>query len=133
MSKTIFINGCFDVIHRGHIELFKFASYLGDRLVVAIDEDDRIRKSKGPKRPINILEDRMYVLRSIKYVDEVEHFGSDEELENLVKKYNPDIMIVGSDWIGKKVIGSQYAKTIRFFNRIGHYSTTNIVEGSSYR
>ena len=133
MSKTIFINGCFDVIPRGHIELFKFASYLGDRLIVAIDEDDRIRKSKGPKRPINILEDRMYVLRSIKYVDEVEHFGSDEELENLVKKYNPDIMIVGSDWIGKKVIGSQYAKTIRFFNRIGHYSTTNIVEGSSYR
>ena len=84
MSKTIFINGCFDVIHRGHIELFKFASYLGDRLIVAIDEDDRIRKSKGPKRPINILEDRMYVLRSIKYVDEV--FTVSDFLENYTFK-----------------------------------------------
>jgi glycerol-3-phosphate cytidylyltransferase-like family protein len=56
-----------------------------------------------------------------------------EPFTKWLEKYNPDIMIVGSDWIGKKVIGSQYAKTIRFFNRIGHYSTTNIVEGSSYR
>lgn len=130
MSKIVFVNGCFDVIHRGHIELFRFAKNLGDRLIVAIDEDDRIRELKGPNRPINILEDRLYVLGSIKYIDELNHFGSDEELENLVKKYKPDIMMVGSDWIGKKVIGSQYAKYVRFFNRIGHYSTTNIIEGS---
>ena len=133
MSKTVFVNGCFDVIHRGHIALFRFAKNLGDRLIVAIDEDDRIRESKGPNRPINILEDRLYVLRPIKYIDELDHFGSDKELENLVKKYKPDIMMVGSDWIGKRVIGSQYAKNVRFFNRIGHYSTTNIIEGSSHR
>ena len=76
-TKIIWTNGCFDVLHRGHIELFKYAKSLGDYLVVGIDDDERVRASKGPLRPINNLEDRVEMLESIKYIDEVVPFSTD--------------------------------------------------------
>lgn len=131
--KLIFVNGCFDVIHRGHIELFKYARSLGDGLIVAIDTDERVKAMKGSDRPFNTQDDRKYVLQSIRYIDDVLFFSNDIELENLTYTYSPDIMIVGSDWKGKKIIGSQYAKEVRYFDRIGDYSTTKILQSSFNR
>jgi D-beta-D-heptose 7-phosphate kinase/D-beta-D-heptose 1-phosphate adenosyltransferase len=126
--KKVWVNGCFDVLHRGHIELFKFAKSKGNYLIVGIDEDQRIKKAKGPDRPINNTEDRKYFLESIKYIDEVVTFSSDASLIEAVKNISPNYMVVGSDWKGKKVIGSEYANQIIFFNRVGDYSTTKILE-----
>lgn len=128
--KLIFVNGCFDVLHRGHIELFKYARFLGDKLIVAIDSDDRISLLKGKSRPFNNQEDRKFVLESIRYIDKVIIFNNEKELEDLTCKYNPDIMVVGSDWKGKTIVGSQYAKQIKFFERIGNYSTTSILQSA---
>lgn len=125
--KFVFVNGCFDVLHRGHIELFKYAKSLGDYLMVAIDSDSRVKKMKGKTRPFNNQEDRKYVLQSIRYIDEVLFFESSEELTYLIYVYNPDIMVVGSDWKGKEVVGSKHAKELVFFDRIGDYSTTKIL------
>jgi len=125
----VWANGCFDVLHRGHIELFRYAKSLGDKLVVGIDTDEKVKTDKGPTRPFNCLEDRVYLLESIKYIDEVQVFGNKEGLESLISSYNPDILVVGSDWRGKEVVGQQYAKTVKFFDRLEKYSTTKILDG----
>ena len=131
--RIVFVNGCFDVLHRGHIELFEFAKSHGEYLIVALDTDERVKQQKGEKRPFNSLTDRQKVVSSIKYVDWVDSFSTDEELIALVRQASPDVMIVGSDWRGKTVIGSQYAKEIKFFERIDGYSTTNILQDSPHR
>lgn len=131
--KTVFVNGCFDILHRGHIELFKYAASLGDTLIVAIDSDERVKSSKGLSRPFNNQDDRVFMLESIKYIDKVCIFNSTEELENLIKYVSPDLLVVGSDWVGKEIVGGEYAKRICFFDRIPGYSTTKIIESSSDR
>jgi len=125
---TVWVNGCFDILHPGHIELFKVAKSLGDRLVVGIDEDEKVKKDKGFDRPINPLFFRKTMLESIRYIDVVLPFGSRTELENLIELYSPEILLVGSDWKNGDVVGREYAKEVRFFNRIGNYSTTNLIE-----
>ena len=131
--KIIFVNGCFDVLHPGHIQLFEYARSLGDYVIVAIDSDERVTEMKGPDRPIFCQEDRAITLEAIRYIDIVHIFNSKEELEDLIKTINPDIMVVGSDWKGKEVVGEQYAKTVRFFDRVGEYSTTRTIQGLTYR
>lgn len=126
--KVIWTNGCYDILHRGHFEMFKFAKSLGAFLIVGIDTDEKVRKSKGQNRPFNCLQDRMFALDSIRYIDEVIPFDSEEELESLIKDLKPEVMVIGSDWRGKKVIGQQYAKELIFFDRIGDHSTTKILE-----
>jgi D-beta-D-heptose 7-phosphate kinase/D-beta-D-heptose 1-phosphate adenosyltransferase len=126
--KKIWVNGCFDVLHRGHIELLRFAKSQGDHLVVGIDSDDRVRQNKGYKRPVNTQEDRKYFLEAITYVDEVTVFNDDSGLIESIRMCSPECMIIGSDWKGKKVIGSEHAKKLVFFDRVGSYSTTNILE-----
>ena len=131
--KISFVNGCFDVLHPGHIELLKYARSLGDYLIVAIDSDRKVAEMKGPERPIFKQTDRSFMLRSIEYVNEVLIFDTKEELEDLLESIRPDIMVVGSDWKGKDVVGSQYAKEVRFFDRIGSFSTTKTIQGFTYR
>lgn len=126
-QKHIWVNGCFDVLHRGHIELFKYAKSLGDYLVVGIDKDERIKNHKGDNRPINCLEDRIEMLRSIKYIDDVVCFGSDEELDSKVLLSGAVIMVVGSEYENKNVIGSSHVEEVKFFNRMGGYSSTKII------
>ena len=126
--KTIFVYGTFDLLHPGHVSLLSWAKSLGDYLVVGIDTDDRVREKKGSTRPIYNQTDRGIMLVSLSAVDEVRYFDSDESLENLVKEVKPDIIVVGSDWKEKEVVGSQYAGEVRFFDRIGNYSTTNVLE-----
>jgi D-beta-D-heptose 7-phosphate kinase/D-beta-D-heptose 1-phosphate adenosyltransferase len=124
---TVWVNGCFDILHPGHIELFKVAKSLGDRLIVGVDEDHKVKKDKGPDRPINPLSFRKTMLESIKYIDVVLPFGSRLELEQLIEIYNPDILLVGGDWRCGDVVGREFAKNVKFFNRVGNYSTTDII------
>tara|TARA_Y100000034_G_C6881175_1_gene403804 strand:+ start:1365 stop:1763 length:399 start_codon:yes stop_codon:yes gene_type:complete len=131
--KVVWTNGCFDILHRGHIELFKYAKSLGDYLIVGIDSDEKIKKDKGLNRPINSAEDRRMLLESIRYIDKVMIFDTPQELENLIKENIPDIMVVGSDWSRRKVVGSEYSKDVLFFDRIDGYSTTNIINKGEMR
>ena len=124
----IWVNGCFDVLHRGHFELFNFAKSLGDKLIVGLDSDEKISNDKGKDRPYNKLEDRIYALESLKAIDKVIVFDTRENLELLVSSVSPNIMVVGSDWKGKEIVGGQHAKKIVYFDRIGNYSTTNILK-----
>ena len=124
---TVWTNGCFDVLHRGHVELFKYAKSLGDKLVVGIDSDEKIRLDKGKKRPINDLQYRMTMLQSIKYIDKVIPFDNTKELRDTVKWYRPNIIVMGSDWKNREVIGEDYAEKLIFFERVGNYSTTNMI------
>ena len=127
-EKIIWTNGCFDVLHRGHIELFKYAKSLGTKLYVGIDSDEKIKKDKGNSRPYNNLEDRVYALESLKAIDKVMVFDNKEHLEWLVEITKPDILVVGSDWKGKEIVGGKYAKKIVYFDRIGNYSTSDILK-----
>jgi len=126
--KKIFVNGTFDILHKGHLELLNYAKSLGDYLSVAIDSDRRVKEKKGLSRPIYKVEERKFFLENLKSVNEVFTFDSDLELESIVNTINPDIMIVGSDWKDKEVIGSKYAKKLVFFERIGDYATTRTIE-----
>jgi len=126
--KKVFVNGTFDLLHLGHLQLLNFAKSHGDYLIVGIDTDDRVKEKKGPSRPVYNQEERAFFLKMLKPVDQVEMFSSDEELEALIKGFQPDMMIVGSDWKGKSVIGSYYASKLIFFDRIEEYATTKTIQ-----
>lgn len=125
----VFVNGTFDLLHKGHLELLNYAKSLGDYLCVGIDTDKRVREKKGSKRPVYNQEERKFFLENLKSVDEVRFFSDDNELKELIKSFTPDIMIVGSDWKNKSVIGSYYASELIFFDRIDEYSTTKTIQG----
>ncbi len=124
--RKIVVNGTFDILHRGHIELLNFAKSQGDTLLVLIDSDARVNFLKGPGRPINSQWDRLFMLKNLKSVDDVKVFNTDQELETLIKEYNPDIMVKGNDYKHKPVIGEDYCKQIIFYERTEH-STTKII------
>ena len=124
----VFVNGTFDLLHPGHISLLNYAKSLGDYLVVGIDTDDRVREKKGETRPIYNQDDRGLMLVALSAVDEVTYFSSDESLEALVKDVKPAIMVVGSDWKDKSVIGSYWAAELKFFDRIEKYATSKTVQ-----
>ena len=128
--KTVWINGTFDVLHMGHINLFREARKLAGpegRVVVGIDSDERIRELKGPTRPVNNIFDRFNFLRAIRYIDTVVTFSSAEELEAHIKHFNPDILLIGDDYKDKPIVGSQYAKEIVYFPRYGGLSSSKII------
>ena len=126
-KKIVWCNGTFDILHPGHIELFKVGASLGNKLIVATDTDEKIRQDKGASKPINNLCDRISMLQAIKYIDEVLYFNTREELEGLIKLYMPDILLLGDDWKGGDVVGIEYAREVRFLPRL-NYSTTNIIK-----
>ena len=124
----IFVNGTFDILHMGHLDLLNYAKNLGTYLLVAVDSDNRVTEKKGSDRPFNKIDNRVALLQNLKAVDEVKVFNSDIELEMIIQNYRPDIMIVGGDWRGKTVIGSEYAKQLVFFDRVIDESTTKTIE-----
>jgi rfaE bifunctional protein nucleotidyltransferase chain/domain len=126
----VWVNGTFDILHIGHLELFSYASTFG-KLRVGIDSDSRVRKLKGYNRPINNQENRKKFLESIKFIDSVVVFNDDTELINNIKDWNTEIFVIGSDYMNKKIIGSEFCKQVIFFDRLLEFSTTKIIERCS--
>lgn len=123
----VWVNGTFDVLHVGHIRLLEFAHSFGD-VRVGVDSDDRISLMKGKDRPFNTLSRRIEFLQSLKHVNDIVAFSTDEELSEKIKEYDPDIMVIGSDYKNKPIIGSEYPKKIVYFDRIDDLSTTKILK-----
>ena len=122
----VVVNGTFDIVHLGHLELLNYAKSLGDYLIVAIDTDIRVKRLKGIDRPINNQLERKTLLQNLRAVDEVRLFGSDQELVDIIKEC--DIMVKGSDYQGKPVVGQDHITKIIFFERIHGYSTTEKIQ-----
>jgi D-beta-D-heptose 7-phosphate kinase/D-beta-D-heptose 1-phosphate adenosyltransferase len=124
--KRVFVNGTFDIIHMGHLELLEFAKSLGDFLVVAIDSDRRVKQLKGPTRPINTEYERKQMLEAIRWVDRVYVFDSDAELISYIS--DCDSMVKGSDYRGKPIVGQDACPEIVFFERLEDYSSSKKIE-----
>tara|TARA_Y100000389_G_scaffold203594_1_gene252529 strand:- start:433 stop:822 length:390 start_codon:yes stop_codon:yes gene_type:complete len=125
--KKVWVNGCFDVLHHAHFRLLEHAASFGELLVVGIDSDKRVKELKGDDRPFHSQEERKYNLERIKGVKRVVIFDSSEMLEQLIKTFEPDVFVIGSDYKNKPIIGERYAKSIVYFNRINNFSTTKIL------
>jgi rfaE bifunctional protein nucleotidyltransferase chain/domain len=126
-KMKIWVNGTFDVMHVGHIKLLEHASSLGV-VRVGIDTDERVKLKKGLNRPVNTLQDRIDFMKSIKYVDSVVSFGTDEELEKSIMEWDTDIMVIGDDYQYHEIIGNQCVDRISFFDKIKNKSTTKILK-----
>lgn len=125
--KKVWVNGTFDILHIGHIKLLEYASTFG-KVRVGIDTDERVKQKKGESRPYNNLDDRVKFMESIKFVDSVVTFSSDDELREKIKEWEPDIMVIGDDYSENKIIGIEYIPKVVFFNKLSGYSTTNILK-----
>ena len=126
LPKRVFVNGTFDILHRGHLELLNYAKRLGE-VCVGIDTDECVRGKKGRGRPVHNQEERKFFLENLRSVDEVVFFSSEPEFEELIKTMQPDIIIVGSDWKEKSTIKSYYDGELIFFDRMEQYSTTKTI------
>ncbi len=120
-KKIVFTNGCFDIIHRGHIEYLKEAKKLGNVLIIGLNSDDSVKRIKGKNRPINCEEDRAEILSNLKPVDFVITFQEDTPYE-LIKSIMPDILVKGGDWKVEDIVGSEVViknggevKSIKYF------------------
>lgn len=120
----IFANGCFDLLHPGHLSLFEFCQQFGE-VIVGVNSDESVRRLKGPKRPILNQEERLYALRSCRFVDEVHIFEEDTPYE-LIKFLRPDLIVKGSEFEGQKVIGDDLARVI-FYQGVWDLSTSQII------
>ena len=125
-KKTIvFTNGCFDVIHRGHIEFLEFCKSQGDVLVLGLNSDSSVKTIKGPERPINNQHDRAIVLAALEMVDYITLFDEPDPL-NLIKKVKPDVLVKGEDWVEKGVVGREFVESLG-----GKVVLAPLVEGKS--
>lgn len=129
-EKVIFTNGCFDLLHCGHIQCLKKAKELGDLLVVGVNSDASVSRLKGPTRPINHDEDRMKVLEALESVDYVVKFEEDTPYE-LIKRIKPNVIVKGSDYKAEEVVGydivTQYGGTVALIDLVEGKSTTNMI------
>ena len=124
--KKIFTNGCFDILHPGHISLLKYCKSLGGEVIVGLNSDESVKRLKGSLRPINCQEDRKVMLESIKYVDKVIIFYEDTPY-NLIIETLPDIIVKGGDYTNRKVVGGDIC-VVKLFNYEERHSTTKIIQ-----
>lgn len=129
-QNRIWVNGSFDVMHIGHIRLLKYAASFGI-VRVGLDSDDRIQKRKGHNRPFNNLDNRIEFVSSIKHIDSVIAFSTDQELENCISKWSTDIIVVGDDYTIENVIGRHLVKNVLFFTKDLTHSTSRILSYES--
>jgi D-beta-D-heptose 7-phosphate kinase/D-beta-D-heptose 1-phosphate adenosyltransferase len=125
-KKIVFTNGCFDVLHLGHLRLLKEARIRGDKLVVGLNSDDSVKRLKGALRPFNNVETRMEQLLLMPYVDEVIVFDNDTPYE-LIQEIKPDLIVKGGDYTVEDVVGHDLAP-VHIVPTVDGYSTTNILE-----
>ena len=127
----VFTNGCFDILHRGHVELLKYCSKIGNRVIVGINSDDSVKRLKGSSRPIFKEGDRKMILESIRFVDSVLIFDEDTPYE-LIKTLKPDIIVKGGDHDRESVVGSDICE-VSIFDYIDGYSTTKTISDNGNR
>ncbi len=126
-KKIVFTNGCFDILHLGHVKYLQKARALGDKLIVGLNSNESVSRLKGSSRPINDQYDRAYLLASLEVVDYVVIFEDVTPYE-LIKTIQPDILVKGADYKGKEVIGSDIAKEVKLIDFVNDKSTTSIIE-----
>lgn len=126
-ANIVFTNGCFDILHKGHVSYLQKAKELGDILVVGLNSDRSVKALKGEERPINSQEDRAYLLASLECVDFVIIFDELTPYE-LIKEISPSVLVKGADYEGKEVVGSEFAKEVRLLEFVEGKSTTNIIK-----
>jgi rfaE bifunctional protein nucleotidyltransferase chain/domain len=129
--RVVFTNGCFDLLHKGHVSYLEKARAQGDILVVALNSDESVRKIKGPERPINALADRLEVMAALETVDYVTWFEQDDPLQ-IILKLKPDVLVKGGDWKVEQMIGGKevlsWGGKVRSLQYIEGKSTTQIIE-----
>ena len=124
-KKTVFTNGCFDLIHRGHVTYLETARNKGDLLIVALNSDESVQRLKGPTRPLNPLADRRIVMAALESVDYVTWFTQDTPLQ-LIRKLKPDVLVKGGDWKVNQIVGAE-----EVLERGGKVYSISFVEGHS--
>lgn len=126
-KKIIFTNGCFDILHKGHVDYLNKAKGLGDILILGLNSDNSVKRLKGDSRPINNEDDRAFILSSLEAIDYVTIFEDDTPLE-LIKIVQPDILVKGGDYSAEEVVGREYAKSVEIIKFVDGYSTTNTIK-----
>jgi D-beta-D-heptose 7-phosphate kinase/D-beta-D-heptose 1-phosphate adenosyltransferase len=126
-KKIVFTNGCFDILHLGHVKYLQKAKALGDKLIIGVNSNNSVKRLKGDNRPVNDEYDRAYLLGSLEVVDYVVIFDEDTPY-NLIKTIEPDILVKGADYKDKVVVGSDIAKEVRLIDFVDGRSTTSIIE-----
>lgn len=131
--KIVFTNGCFDILHKGHVTYLERARAQGTHLVVAVNSDSSVRKLKGPERPINPLADRLEVIAALESVSYVTWFEEDTPTQTLIT-LKPDVLVKGGDWKASQIVGADEVKSwggkVRSLNFVKGKSTTAIIERS---
>jgi len=129
-KRVVFTNGCFDILHKGHVRLLEKAKSLGDVLIVALNSDCSVKKIKGPARPLNRQLDRAIIIAALSPVDFVTFFNEPTP-ENLIKKLNPDVLVKGGDWKKAKIVGgvhvTSYGGKIYSIKFVKGYSTSRLI------
>ncbi|HEX2788753.1 MAG TPA: D-glycero-beta-D-manno-heptose 1-phosphate adenylyltransferase [Ignavibacteria bacterium] len=130
-KKLVFTNGCFDILHKGHITYLNEAKKLGDILIVGVNSDSSVKKLKGDERPVTNEQDRMFALDNLKAVDYVILFKEDTPY-NLIKAIEPDVLVKGGDWKVEDIVGSDVVLAnggeVKSLNFVNGYSTSSILE-----
>lgn len=129
-KKIVFTNGCFDILHKGHVTYLNEAKKLGDLLVVGLNSDASVKRLKGPERPINNEKDRQFVLSNLRAIDFVEIFEEDTPL-SLILKIMPQVLVKGGDWKIEQIVGAKEVIAnggdVYSLNFVDGYSTTSII------
>jgi D-beta-D-heptose 7-phosphate kinase/D-beta-D-heptose 1-phosphate adenosyltransferase len=125
-KKVVFTNGCFDVIHSGHIRLLQFSKKQGDILVVGLNTDESVTKFKGESRPINNIEERCELLKNLGFIDYIIIFNDDTPIK-ILSLLQPDLLVKGGDYTKENIIGKEYAKDIAIYDYINGLSSTNTI------
>ena len=126
-KKIVFTNGCFDILHVGHVKYLQIAKGFGDVLIVGLNSDESVSRLKGPSRPINIAQDRAYLLGALEAVDFVVPFTQDTP-HDLIKIISPDTLVKGGDYEGKKVVGTEFASELKLVDFVDGKSTTKTIQ-----
>ncbi len=130
-KKIVFTNGCFDILHKGHVTYLQKARKLGDVLIVGMNTDASVRRLKGSGRPVNSEKDRAFVLGSLRCVDKVVFFSEDTP-EKLIRKVRPDVLVKGGDWKKENVVGAPFVESyggkVKLIPFVKGFSTTGVLE-----
>lgn len=125
-KRIVFTNGCFDLIHPGHVELLRQAKALGDVLILGVNSDASVRRLKGPGRPILKLAERLRVLQEFRSIDFIVPF-SESTPQKLIEQIRPDVLVKGADWSAGKIVGREFAKKVVRITLVNGLSTTALI------